>query len=123
NTMIGAEGYPGAISGTFNGSIANIEIYNSTLGPQEYNELYLAGVSGMALSNSNLVGWWPLDGNTNDYSGNGNAAIPYDISYVSIPFTPPSLQNAYAVSKSSVPISLNDKGVYNTYNVSVVIWR
>ena len=91
--------------------------------PSEYYDLHLQGISGMALGNSNLVGWWPLDGNTNDYSGNGDAAIPYKISYLSIPFTPPSLTEAYAVSKSSIPISLRRGNRLQTYNLSVVIWR
>ncbi|MEM0201709.1 MAG: LamG domain-containing protein [Candidatus Micrarchaeaceae archaeon] len=123
NTIVGATGNPGSITGTFNGSIANLEIYNVTLGPKEYYNLYLQGISGMALGNSSLVGWWPLDGNTNDYSGNGDAAVPYLIKYASIPFTPPSLVNAYSVSKSSVPIALKSKTVIQTYNLSVVIWR
>ncbi len=123
NTIIGATGNPGSITGTFNGSVTNLEIYNKTLAPNEYYDLYLQGISGMALGNSNLVGWWPLDGNTNDYSGNGDAAIPYDISYVSIPFTPPSLVNAYSVSKSSIPISLRKGNELQTDNLSVVIWR
>ncbi len=123
NTIIGATGNPGSISGTFNGSITNLEIYNMTLAPQEYYDLYLQGISGMALGNSKLVGWWPLDGNTNDYSGNGDAAIPYKVTYVSIPFTPPSLVNAYTISKSSVPMALRRGTEVQTDNLSVVIWR
>lgn len=123
NSIVGATGSPGSITGTFNGSITNIEIYNETLNPQEFYSLYLQGISGMALGNSELVGWWPLDGNTNDYSGNGDAAIPYKVTYESIPFTPPSLLNAYTVSKSSIPLSLNRDGTFQTYNISVVIWR
>ncbi len=123
NTIIGATGNPGSISGTFNGSITNLEIYNMTLAPQEYYDLYLQSISGMALGNSKLVGWWPLDGNTNDYSGNGDAAIPYEIAYVSIPFTPPSLVNAYTISKSSVPMALRRGTEVQTDNLSVVIWR
>ena len=123
NTIIGAAGNPGSITGTFNGSITNLEIYNKTLAPDDYYDLYLQGISGMALGNSNLVGWWPLDGNTNDYSGNGDAAIPYKISYTSIPFTPTSLVNAYAISKSSIPISLRRGNEFQTDNLSVVIWR
>ncbi|MEM0154741.1 MAG: LamG domain-containing protein [Methanothrix sp.] len=123
NTIIGATGNPGSITGTFNGSITNLEIYNKTLDPNEYYNLYLQGISGMALGNSKLVGWWPLDGNTNDYSGNGDAAVPYLIKYISIPFTPPSLINAYTISKSSLPIALKSKTIVQTDNLSVVIWR
>ncbi len=123
NTIIGATGNPGSITGAFNGSITNLEIYNMTLGPTEYYDLYLQGISGMALGNSKLVGWWPLDGNTNDYSGNGDAAIPYKVSYISIPFTPPSLVNAYTISKSSVPMALRSGATVQTDNLSVVIWR
>jgi hypothetical protein len=28
-----------------------------------------------------LIGWWPLDGNTNDYSVNGNNGVPTSITY------------------------------------------
>ena len=34
--------------------------------------LYLEGIGGAPIDLQYLVGWWPLNGNANDYSGNGN---------------------------------------------------
>ncbi|MGC8586862.1 MAG: LamG domain-containing protein [Candidatus Micrarchaeia archaeon] len=60
----------------FTGSIANVQIYNTTLTPQEVSQLYYEGISAPPISNSGLVGWWPLNGNANDYSGfNNNGAL------------------------------------------------
>ncbi|MGC8628960.1 MAG: hypothetical protein ACP5T4_01995, partial [Candidatus Micrarchaeia archaeon] len=56
----------------FNGSIANVQLYNASLPPAEIQMLYKEGIGGAPIDLQNLVGWWPLNGNTNDYSGNGN---------------------------------------------------
>ena len=56
----------------FTGSIANVQIYNTSLSPAEANSLYLGGIGGAPIRPQNLIGWWPLDGNANDYSGNNN---------------------------------------------------
>ena len=74
----------------------------------------------------------PLLGNTQDYSGYGNAgivggggALPYDISN----FSPASLQNAFVVSRYGMPIALKvynyttSKNVTRLYNISVITWR
>ena len=54
----------------FNGSISNVQIYNSSLSAAEIEALYLEGIGGTPLDLQHLVGWWPLNGNMNDYSGN-----------------------------------------------------
>jgi hypothetical protein len=78
-----------------------------------------------------LILWMPLLGNTQDYSGYGNAgitgggALPYDISN----FSPASLQNAFVVSRYGIPIALRlynyttSKNVTRLYNISVITWR
>ena len=33
--------------------------------------LYGEGIFGSPIQASSLIGWWPLDDNSNDYSGNG----------------------------------------------------
>ncbi len=65
--------------GPFSGKIANIQIYNAALSPSEIRSLYLEGIQGAPLNLQSLVGWWPLDGNTNDYSGNNNDGIASNI--------------------------------------------
>ena len=52
------------------GYMANIQVYNTSLSSSEIQALYLEGIGGAPIRPQNLVGWWPLNGNTNDYSGN-----------------------------------------------------
>lgn len=58
----------------FNGIIANVQIYNIALSAQQVQQLYQAGISAQPIS-GNVVGWWPLNGDANDYSGNGNNGV------------------------------------------------
>ncbi len=54
------------------GEISNVQLYNSSLSQAEVTSLYLEGIGGAPIRPQNLMGWWPLNGNANDYSGNGN---------------------------------------------------
>ena len=56
---------------SLNGSVADVQIFNSILSQQQIYQLYLNGVDGLLAPTNSPVGWWPLDGNPNDYSGNG----------------------------------------------------
>ena len=47
-------------------------MYNVSLSAEEIRALYLEGIGGAPIDLQNLVGWWPLNGNANDYSGNMN---------------------------------------------------
>ncbi len=67
----------------FQGSISNVQEYNNTLDWPSVNTIYQEGIGGVPIDLQNLVGWWPLNGNANDYSGNGNNVIPADISFTS----------------------------------------
>ncbi|MGC9011254.1 MAG: LamG domain-containing protein, partial [Candidatus Micrarchaeia archaeon] len=67
----------------FNGQIANVQIYNTSLLPSMVQQLYQEGIAGLPISNAGLVGWWPLNGNANDYSGFGNNGLPTAVSYSS----------------------------------------
>jgi hypothetical protein len=55
-----------------NSEIANIQVYNVSLNANEVEALYLEGIGGAPIKIQNLVGWWPLNGNAQDYSGNNN---------------------------------------------------
>jgi hypothetical protein len=66
-----------------NGSIANLQIYNVSLSANEIQALYLEGIGGAPIDLQHLVGWWPLNGNANDYSGNGNNGVPTNVKFVS----------------------------------------
>jgi len=76
----------------FYGQIANVQIYNTTLSANEIQALYLEGIGGAPIDLQNLIGWWPLNGNANDYSGNDNNGVPTNVIFVSnwySGYTPP----------------------------------
>ncbi len=55
---------------TITGYISNFQVYNTSLSSAEVNALYMEGIGGAPIKPQNLVGWWPLNGDTKDYSGN-----------------------------------------------------
>lgn len=67
----------------FNGSIANVQVYNTALDPASVSALYTEGIGGAPITLQSLVAWWPLNGDTNDYSGNGNSGIASNIIFTS----------------------------------------
>ncbi len=60
------------------GYMANMQIYNSSLSANQIATLYKNGIGSPPVQLSNLVGWWPLNGDANDYSGNGYHAQIYN---------------------------------------------
>lgn len=54
----------------FSGSISNVQIYNTSISANAAKAMYTAGIGGAPIRLQNLVGWWPLNGNAKDYSGN-----------------------------------------------------
>ena len=99
---------------TFNGTISNVQLYASFLTPSQVSSLYNGGTAGVPLTNSKLVGWWPLNGNANDYSGNGNnGTIHYNVTFPTSGLIPFSLD--------SFNRSLNLNGPY-TNNWAVTAW-
>jgi hypothetical protein len=56
----------------FPGFISNIQTYNTTLDSDSITKLYQEGIGGAPVKLQNLVGWWPLNGDANDYSGKKN---------------------------------------------------
>ena len=67
----------------FYGYITNVQYYNTTLSSSEIQALYLEGIGGAPIDLQNLVAWWPLNGNANDYSGNNNNGVPNGVTYTS----------------------------------------
>ena len=70
-------------NGGFNGSISNVQFYNTVLSYPEIKQLYSEGLGGSPISNAGLIGWWPLDGNANDYSANNNKDVATNVNWVS----------------------------------------
>ncbi len=79
-----------ASSSALNGTIANVQIYNTSLSQPEVTALYQEGIGGAPIDLQHLVGWWPLNGNSNDYSGNGNNGVPTSVTFTS------SWENGYS---------------------------
>ncbi len=63
----------------FDGQIANIQFYNASLNQNSITALYDEGIGGAPVDIQNLVDWWPLNGNANDYSGNNNDGVPTNV--------------------------------------------
>ncbi len=69
----------------FNGSISNVQFYGATLNQSQISRLYSQGVSG-APQGASLLGWWTIDGNTNDYSANANNGISTSSAWANVGF-------------------------------------
>lgn len=69
---------------SFNGTISNVQLYNSSLNSSEIDTLWKRGIGGTPVALSHLVGWYPLDGNGNDYSGNNNNANAINVTFVPV---------------------------------------
>ena len=67
----------------FIGYIANVQVYNTSLSANEIQALYQEGIGGAPIDLQHLVAWWPLNGNANDYSGNGNNGQINNVNFVS----------------------------------------
>jgi hypothetical protein len=79
-TLIGL-GWGSQFNYHWNGLIANVQIYNASLAADQIQVLYLEGIGGAPVKPQNLVGWWPLNGNGNDYSGSNNNGVPSSVSF------------------------------------------
>ena len=113
----------------FNGLIANLQIYNTALAPQQVQQLYIDGAAGPPISGG-AVAWYPLGGDTNDYAGL-NSGYAVGVSFTSQNGMAPSFSNAYSISKVTTLLPLlrysawtsNMVGSYSTYPVGVYSWR
>jgi len=83
NTLIGLQDTASGAKQYFSGQIANVQIYNTSLSANQVQALYLEGIGGAPMKLQNLVGWWPLNGNANDYSGNNNNGVPTAVTFTS----------------------------------------
>ncbi len=63
---------PDKFDSEFDGYLSNIQIYNTSLSASQIQYIYTHGIGSAPINIANLMGWWPLNGNAGDYSGNGN---------------------------------------------------
>ncbi|MDE1846336.1 MAG: LamG domain-containing protein [Candidatus Micrarchaeota archaeon] len=71
----------GCCGSGFNGQISNVQLYNSSLSANGVTALYNEGIGGAPIRLQNLIGWWPLNSNPNDYSGDLLNGVANGISY------------------------------------------
>ena len=67
---------------------SNVQVYNASLPASDILALYQKGMGGAPIDTNYLVGWWPLNGNAQDYSGNNNQGTATDVIWTST-YTPP----------------------------------
>ncbi len=57
----------------YTGSLADIQIYNTSLSASDVKALYVEGIGAVPIYPENIEAWWPLNGNANDYSGHSQS--------------------------------------------------
>ena len=92
----------------FNGIITNLQIYSGALTSGGISTLYDGGIATAPQSISNVAAWLPLEGDTNDYSGNGNTGYPFNLNTVSMQYYPPGITGYSEVSQESILIPLSE---------------
>jgi Concanavalin A-like lectin/glucanases superfamily len=70
------------IGDPWDGLISNVQLYNSSISSNTIMQLYERGIGGAPINLRNIVGWWQLNGNANDYSGDANNASSSSASYL-----------------------------------------
>ncbi len=81
-SYLGAMG-AGPTAYEFGGKLSNVQVYDTSLSANEIKSLYVAGIGAAPIDIQHIMGWWPLNGNANDYSGNNYDGVPNGISYTS----------------------------------------
>lgn len=70
-------------SSYYNGQISNLQLYNESLSGTQVDILYLEGIGGAPVSLNNIVGWWPLNGDGNDYSAQSQDGVLNNVTFIS----------------------------------------
>ncbi len=78
NAIMAIGGSPGQY-GNYN--LADFQVYNSSLDANQVQALYLKGIGAAPTDPAHTLGWWPLNGDTNDYSGNNNNGAATNVVY------------------------------------------
>ncbi|MDE1822749.1 MAG: hypothetical protein KGH50_00290 [Candidatus Micrarchaeota archaeon] len=81
NLVVGAGEGPGAGQGYSNIQAANLQLYNRSLTQGQIYALYQEGIGGAPVTLQYLLGWWPMNGDAIDYSGNNNNGNAINVSW------------------------------------------
>jgi DNA-binding beta-propeller fold protein YncE len=91
------------------GNMSNAQLYDTALTPSQVARLYAEGMEGSPVDMANIISWWPLDGDANDLSGNGNdGIIALNVIYVSPP------------SRCTITFTANDLSASNTASTAPI---
>ncbi|MCL4364753.1 PQQ-binding-like beta-propeller repeat protein [Candidatus Marsarchaeota archaeon] len=109
----------------FNGFIADVQVYNSSLSASQIGQLYGEGVSAQPLSGRDLVAWFPLSGGPDNFALPYSSGYPFSVNFNSIAYKPVSMQNAYSIASQSAPLAVFNytTGAYRLYNIGIYSWR
>jgi hypothetical protein len=106
----------------FNGSVADVQIYNAALSQNQIQQVYSEGLGGAPISMNALIGWWPLAGNSNDASGNGNSGVENNVSFDTVGSA--STATSYWLKLNSGILAHEDALIYmNFYSKSANIFN
>jgi hypothetical protein len=90
----------------FTGQISNIQIYNGSFNSNQINQSYSVGPLGAPVFQKKLVGWWPLSGNGNDYSGNGQSGQYINITFQTMARLSMTLLARNGTALANVPVGV-----------------
>ena len=65
----------------FGSGLSNAQVYNTSLSQSEITSLYQEGIGGAPIDPAHIAGWWPLNGNAQDYSGDNNNGQAINVAY------------------------------------------
>ncbi len=82
NVVIGAQTQQ-CDGNIFSGYISNVQLYDAALSSNQVHALYKEGIGGVPIQLQDLVGWWLLNGDANDYSGNNHNGNAINVTYTS----------------------------------------
>lgn len=66
-----------------NYQIANFQEYDTALDAGTVQALYAEGIGGAPINPQYMIGWWPLNGNENDYSGDTQNGADHGATFTS----------------------------------------
>ncbi|MDE1824839.1 MAG: laminin G domain-containing protein [Candidatus Micrarchaeota archaeon] len=130
NMTIG-RGYANSANRWYSGNLSNVQLYNQTLSPSQVSQLYYGGIGSTPIPNTQLTGWWLLNGNTNDQSIYGiNSILVSNIVYNNVVNYVPTLlqsinysginfngQNSYlTVGTNNLPTGSSARSVFAWVN-------
>ena len=108
----------------YSGSLSNVQVYNSSLSAVQLQQLYTSGITSR-ITFDNLIGYWPLEGDANDYSNTHNTGYPYYAEYPYSSYIQPGLSAASEINSASTILPVSNytrKNIVSLQNVGVILW-